>query len=137
MRVPEESDAPIELNIVPMLDVVFSILTFFIMSTLFLTRSEGISVNLPKAATAKPQQQTKIAMSIRENGQLALNKKPVQLNQIEPGVRALVQSTGQSSQQPVVVIHADGKVNHEQVVAVMDEVRKIASVKMAIATQRQ
>ncbi|MGV0028463.1 ExbD/TolR family protein [Phormidesmis priestleyi] len=133
MRAPQEPESSLELNIVPMLDVVFSILTFFIISTLFLTRSEGLPVNLPQAATAKQQQQTKIAVSIQENGQLAVNKRPVQLNQIETGVRVLVQA----SQQPVVVIHADGKASHAQVVAVMDEIRKINGVKMAIATKKR
>lgn len=133
MRVPQEPESSLELNIVPMLDVVFSILTFFIVSTLFLTRSEGLPVNLPQAATAKQQQQTKIAVSIQENGQLALNKRPVQLDQVETGVRALVQA----SQQPVVVINADGEVSHAQVVAVMDEIRKIDGVKMAIATKKK
>ena len=133
MRAPEEPESSLELNIVPMLDVVFSILTFFIMSTLFLTRSEGLPVNLPKAATAKQQQQTRIAVSIQESGQLALNKRSVQLADIETGVRTLAQS----SQQPVVVIHADGNAKHEQVVAVMDEIRKINGVKMAIATGKK
>jgi biopolymer transport protein ExbD len=133
MRAPQEPEPSLEMNIVPMLDVVFSILTFFIISTLFLTRSEGLPVNLPQAATAKQQQQTKIAVSVQEDGQLAVNKRPVQLNQLEIGVRTLVQA----SQQPVVVIHADGKVSHAQVVAVMDEIRKINGVKMAIATKKK
>ncbi len=133
MRVPEESDSPVELNIVPMLDVVFAILTFFIMSTLFLTRSEGLPVNLPQAATAKSQQQTKIAVTVQPDGRLALNKRSLQIDQLETGVRALVQA----NQQSVVVIHADENVNHGQVVAVMDQIRKVAGVKMAIATKKQ
>lgn len=132
MRVPQDSDPPLQVNIIPMIDVVFAILTFFILSTLFLTRSEGLPVNLPKAATAKTQQQTRIAITIDAQGKLALNKQSVQLEQIEPGVRALVSQ----NQQAVVVINADGEVNHEQVVAVMDQVRKIEGVKMAIATKR-
>lgn len=133
MRVPEESESPLELNIVPMLDVVFSILTFFIMSTLFLTRSEGLPVNLPKAATANSQQQTKIAVTMKPGGQLALNKQAIQIDQLETGVRSLVQA----NQQTVVVIHADEKVEHGQVVAVMDQIRKVNGVKMAIATKKQ
>ncbi|MBW4537655.1 MAG: biopolymer transporter ExbD [Myxacorys chilensis ATA2-1-KO14] len=133
MRAPEEQDSPLELNMTPMLDVVFSILTFFIMSTLFLTRSEGLPLNLPQATTAKSQQQTRIAVSIQPDGQVALNRKPIQLEQLETGVKTLVQA----NQQPVVVIHADEKVGHGQVVAVMDEVRKIDGVKMAIATKKK
>lgn len=133
MRVPEDSESPIELNIVPMLDVVFAILTFFIMSTLFLTRSEGLPVNLPKAATSSSQQQTKIAVTVKPDGQLALNKQAVQIDQLETGVRSLVQA----NQQTVVVIHADEKVDHGQVVSVMDQIRKVNGVKMAIATKKQ
>lgn len=133
MRAPEEQDYPLELNVTPMLDVVFSILTFFIMSTLFLTRSEGLPLNLPQAATAKSQQQTRIAVSVQPDGQVALNRKPIQLEQLETGVRTLVQA----NQQNVVVIHADEKVDHGQVVAVMDQVRKIDGVKMAIATKKK
>jgi biopolymer transport protein ExbD len=133
MLFPEENETPAQINIVPMIDVVFALLTFFIISTLFLTRSEGLPVNLPQAATAKTQQQTRIAVSIQPNGQIALNKRPVELDQLEIGVKALVQA----NQQSVVVINADQKVEHGRIVAVMDEVRKINGVKMAIATKRR
>lgn len=133
MRAPQEQDSPLELNVTPMLDVVFSILTFFIMSTLFLTRSEGLPVNLPQAATAKSQQQTRIAVTVQPDGQVALNKVPIQLAQLETGVRTLVTA----NQQPVVVIHADTKVEHGQLISVMDEIRKIEGVKMAIATKKK
>lgn len=133
MRAPEEPESPLELNIVPMLDVVFAILTFFIMSTLFLTRSEGLPVSLPQAATAKTQQQTRIAVTVKPDGQLALNKRPIQLEQLEIGVRTLAQA----NQQAVVVIHGDEKVNYGRFVAVMDEIRKVQGVKMAIATKKK
>lgn len=133
MLFPEENDAPAQINIVPMIDVVFALLTFFIFATLFLTRSEGLPVNLPQAATAKSQQQTRIAVSVQPNGQVALNKRPIELSQLETGVRALVQA----NQQSVVVINADQKVEHGQIVAVMDEIRKINGVKMAIATKKK
>lgn len=133
MLFPEENDAPAQINIVPMIDVVFALLTFFIFSTLFLTRSEGLPVNLPHAATAKTQQQVKIAVSVKPNGELALNKRPIQLTDLGTGVRTLVQA----NQQAVVVIHADEKVEHGQIVTIMDEIRKIEGVKMAIATKRK
>ena len=132
MRAPQEPESPLEMNIVPMMDVVFSILTFFIMSTLFLTRSEGLPVNLPQAATAK-QQQTRIAVTIKPDGQLALNKQPIQVSQLETGVRSLIQA----NQSSIVVINADEKVEHRYVIAAMDQIRKIQGVKMAIATKRQ
>lgn len=133
MLFPKEDDATPQINIVPMIDVVFALLTFFIISTLFLTRSEGLPVNLPQAATAKTQQQTRIAVTVKPGGGIALNKKPIQLSELEIGVKALVQA----NQQAIVVINADEKVEHGAIVAVMDEIRKIDGVKMAIATKKK
>ncbi len=77
MRLPDEPDIPSQINIVPMIDVIFAILTFFIMSTLFLTRQEGLPVNLPKAATSQQSQiPTRITVTVEQSGQISLNKKP-------------------------------------------------------------
>ncbi|MBD2078960.1 biopolymer transporter ExbD [Leptolyngbya sp. FACHB-17] len=133
MLFSEDNDVPAQINIVPMIDVVFALLTFFIISTLFLTRSEGLPVNLPRAATSKSQQQTRIAVSVKPSGELALNKRSVQLSELQAGVRTLMQA----NQQAVVVINADEKVEHGQIVSVMDEIRKIEGVKMAIATKKK
>ncbi|MBD1821594.1 biopolymer transporter ExbD [Cyanobacteria bacterium FACHB-DQ100] len=133
MLFSEDNDVPAQINIVPMIDVVFALLTFFIISTLFLTRSEGLPVNLPRAATSKSQQQMRIAVSVKPSGELALNKRSVQLSELQTGVRTLMQA----NQQAVVVINADEKVEHGQIVSVMDEIRKIEGVKMAIATKKK
>ncbi|MEP0920086.1 biopolymer transporter ExbD [Leptolyngbya sp. DQ-M1] len=133
MLFSEDNDVPAQINIVPMIDVVFALLTFFIISTLFLTRSEGLPVNLPRAATSKSQQQTRIAVSVKPSGEIALNKRSVQLSELQTGVRTLMQA----NRQAVVVINADEKVEHGQIVSVMDEIRKIEGVKMAIATKKK
>lgn len=133
MRLPDEPDRPFQINIVPMVDVIFAILTFFIMSTLFLSRSEGLPVNLPQASTSEQQQaQSPLVVTIDRQGKLSLNKQTVELDALVAQVRALV-LTGQ---QPFVVINADANVSHGKVVAVMDRLRSIEGVQMAIATQR-
>lgn len=132
MRLPEEPDLPPQINIVPMIDVIFAILTFFIMSTLYLTRSEGLPVNLPKAATANQQAQNPITVTIEAQGQLTLNRQPAQLADLPGRIRALMGTQPQAA----VVINADERVPHGRVIAIMDELRKIPGVKLAIATQR-
>lgn len=131
MRLPEEPDLPFQINIVPMIDVIFAILTFFIMSSLFLTRSTGLPVNLPKAATAQDQRSSKITVTIDATGRIRLNQQPMQLANLQAQVRAL--SKGSS---PLIVINADQQVSHGQVVAVMDQLRQIPGVKLAIAVKR-
>ncbi len=130
MRLPEEPDLPFQINIVPMIDVIFAILTFFIMSSLFLTRSTGLPVNLPKAATAQDQRPSKVTVTLDAAGILRLNQQPIQLKDLQSRVRAL---SGNKPQ--LVIINADQQVSHGQVVAVMDQLRQIPGVKLAIATK--
>lgn len=132
MRLPNEPEPPFQINIVPMIDVIFAILTFFIMSTLFLTRSEGLPVDLPQANTAEAQETNQLVVTIDKSGALALNRQPIQLDALVADVQAQV-VTGK---QPVVVINADEAVSHGQVIGVMDRLRTIPGVRMAIATQR-
>ncbi|WP_193199683.1 ExbD/TolR family protein [Nostoc sp. MG11] len=133
MRLQDEPEIPAQINIVPMIDVVFAILTFFIMSTLFLTRSEGLPVNLPKAATAKQQQvPTKITVTVDDKGQISLNRKPVAIDNLTQQVKALVGSNSEV----LVIINADEKVGYGEVVTVMDRVRQVEGAKLAIATQK-
>ena len=132
MRLPDESEAPFQINIVPMIDVIFAILTFFIVSTLYLTRSEGLPVNLPTATTAQSQLQEEINVTISANGQIALNRQSIRLSQLQAAVRSLVASKSQS----LVIINADRRVAHGEVVNVMDQLRQVKGVKLAIAAER-
>ncbi|MBE9050355.1 biopolymer transporter ExbD [Nostocales cyanobacterium LEGE 11386] len=133
MRLPDEADIPAQINIVPMIDVIFAILTFFIMSTLFLTRSEGLPVNLPKATTATRQQvSTKITITLDESGMISLNRQPVLVNSLAEQLRTLIGSNTEA----LVIINADEKVGHGQVVEVMDQVRQVKGAKLAISTQK-
>jgi len=132
MRLPEESDRPFQINIVPMIDVIFAILAFLIMSTLFLSRSEGLPVNLPQASTGEQQAQRPLVVTIDREGNLALNQETVQLDGLVAQVRALA-ITGN---RPFVVINADEAVSHGRVVTVMDRLREVEGVQMAIATQQ-
>lgn len=132
MRLPEEiDDVPLQINIVPMIDVIFAILTFFIMSSLFLSQSEGLPVNLPQAKMGNVQQPSiPIVVTLDKYGNLALNRQPVKLNEIATKVRALIPK----QKEIVVGINADKSVSHGQVTAVMDELRSVSGVKIAIGT---
>lgn len=127
MRLPDEPDVPFQINIVPMIDVIFAILTFFMMSSLFLTRSAGVPVNLPKAATAEAQNSGRFTVTVTAQGQIQLNNQTVSLSKLQPRLKALV-----GTQPAQVIINADERVSHGQVVAVMDQLRQIPGVRLAI-----
>lgn len=131
MNISEEPDDLPYINIVPMIDVVFAILTFFIMSSLFLSRSEGLPVNLPKAQTAQSQQQTKITVTVDEQGDVFLDRQPIQVEGLAKRVKSLI-----GNQERLVVINADEKVEYRQVIAVMDQLRTVEGVTLGMSTRR-
>ncbi len=133
MRLPDEPDRPPQINIVPMIDVIFAILVYFIVSSLFLTRSEGLPVNLPQATTVQLQKTKQITVSLDQKGTLVVDNQPTQLTQLKSKVENLIKS----EQTTVVVIKADKIVSHGQVVDVLDQLRQIPQVQIAIAAKKE
>ncbi|MBE9063624.1 biopolymer transporter ExbD [cf. Phormidesmis sp. LEGE 11477] len=132
MRLPDDNEITRpSVNILPMIDVIFAILAFFILSTLYLTRAEGLPVNLPQAVTATPQDQIDITLVITSEGNLFLGDDAVLLENLAAEVRAIAPAN------PILVtIRADELTSHGQVVAAMDQLRTIDSVRLGIATTR-
>ena len=87
---------------------------------------------MPQAATTKNQTQTRIVVSLKANGDLFLNQKPVVAEQLKPAVKTLMQQTGQNT----VILQADEAVSHGKAVAVMDYLRQVEGAKLAIAAKR-
>jgi biopolymer transport protein ExbD len=128
---PESEDRTPEVNVVALIDVLFAILTFFIITSLTLSRTEGLSVNLPDASFSKVQDQTKIVISIDTQGAIYLNKKLTN----SASLVSQIQSLMVKDRSNLVVINADKKVDHGRVVAIMDLVQVIPGIKLGIATQ--
>jgi len=132
MRLPEEPDLPPQIYLAPLIDVIFALLTFFIMSTLFLTRSQGLPVSLPKAVTAESQKTSQIVVTINQQGEVAVDKKPIIIDSLPAAVREILSRNRQS----VVVISADERVSHGRVITVMDRLRSIPGIRLGIATRQ-
>ncbi|MEG4291620.1 biopolymer transporter ExbD [Microcoleus sp. C2C3] len=131
MRLPDEPESIPQINIVPLIDVTFAILTFFIVSSLSLSKSEGLPVNLPKASTSQVQDSpAKITVTIDAQGKFMVDKKLVNLEQIESTVRQVMGSNPSA----LIVLNADKSVSHGNVVEVMDRLRRIKGAKLGIAT---
>lgn len=133
MRLPEEPEPPLSINIVPMIDVIFAILAFLIISTLFLTRSQGLPVNLPNATTAKAQNTEQVNLTITEDGKIYLNRQQVELGQLNGSLNSLIKPDSS----PLVLVNADTEVNHGKVVQVMDILRQIQGIRLAIAVTQK
>ena len=133
MRPISEREDTFEINILPMIDVIFSILAFFIISSLFLTRSQGLPVDLPSAQTAEPKQSVQLNITIEPDGKMFLDRQPIELDNLKGALTEKVAPDSES----VVIINADTKVEHGTVVKVMDRLRQVPGAKMAIAADRE
>tara|TARA_Y100001968_G_scaffold142350_1_gene130083 strand:- start:95 stop:499 length:405 start_codon:yes stop_codon:yes gene_type:complete len=126
----EETKNENRIDILPMIDIIFSILAFLIISSLYLTRVDTISVDLPKASSATKQKKKFVNVSINKSGDLFINRKNIKLQDLNITVTDLV---GESND--LIVINADKNVPHGYVINVLDMLRKIDDLKLAISTK--
>ncbi|MEN9202921.1 MAG: biopolymer transporter ExbD [Thermostichus sp. DG02_2_bins_29] len=136
MRIQEENFRAAEINIVPLIDVIFSILVFFVIASLVLTRSEALDVNLPDATTAETRLQPDVTVSVTAEGQIAVNQETIaDISGLLPAVeRILAEKSGEGRR--LVVINADLALSHGKVVEVMDTLQRVPNVSLAIAARR-
>ncbi len=130
MRFKKRDAKRLNLDITPLIDVIFLLLIFFMVSTTFVT-SPGIHVNLPKASTqAKIKKPKSIEITITDKSRIFLNGQLVKKQKLKASLAATRKETGQNN----LVIMADGKVVHELVVFVMDSANQVGIQKLSIAT---
>ena len=126
---PEKDELKTEINILPMIDVIFAILSFFIVSSLFLTKVETIPINLPNSTTAKSEDKKSINLSIDSNSRIFLNKNLVQLSNLKNEIIKL-----NFEKNSLIIIRGDKNVNYGKIVEVMDIIRSLNNIKIAIST---
>ena len=124
----EDNKSENKIDILPMIDIIFSILAFLIISSLYLTRVETVSVELPKASNSITQKKKFINISIDKSGNLFINKIRTELQDLKV---KLVNLTNENKN--LVVLNADENVSHGYVISVLDVLRSIDGLKLAIS----
>ena len=119
-----------EVNLTPMLDVVFIMLIFFIVTASFVKES-GIDVNRPDAATAEKKERGNILVAISQNNQIWVDKR-----QVDPrALRANIERLHAENPQGAVVIQADKESKNGLLVQVMDAARLAGVYNVSIAAE--
>lgn len=124
----DEEEAAIDLT--PMLDVVFIMLIFFIVTASFV-KEAGIDVNRPQASTAVNKDRANILVAISENNEIWINKRRVDERAVQANIERLYAENPQGS----VVIQADKKATTDTLIKVMDASRAAGVFDVSIATQ--
>ncbi len=125
-----DSDADSEINLTPMLDIVFIMLIFFIVTTSFIKES-GINVNRPAAKTAVTKEKTNAVVGIRDNGEIWIDKHLVDIRSVRSFAERLLAENAKAT----VVVAADRDVKTWVLVEVMDQIRMGGIEDVSIATQ--
>ena len=123
----EEAEEP---NITPMLDGVFILLIFFIVTANFI-KDPGLEINRPDSETAEITENAAILIAIGPAGEIYMDGRRIDVRQVKANVIRLMAENPQGA----VVMQADEKATAEKIIAVMDEVREAGVIDISIASE--
>ena len=129
-RTLAEPDEAIELNLIPLIDVIMFLLIFFISTTSFI-EEPGVQVDRPQAASARQLEKNSIIFAVTPDGKIAYGGKEIGLGGVRPTVKRLC------GKEPLpVVIQADQNARSGIVVRVIDEAKLGGAKDVSLATDK-
>lgn len=124
----------LEINLVPMIDVMLVILIFLMITTTYSKYTE-LQINLPSAdADRQLERSNEVAILVNAQGQYVIDRRPVAYVSVEQLAGELKRAGG-AHKEPVVVISADAKATHQSVVRVMEAARAAGLERITFTTQ--
>jgi len=133
MRLSRFEPKRARIELIPMIDTMVFLLVFFMIASLAMTRQKGLSVNLPAAQSGRDPEYADrtVVVTIRADGGIYLNKTPLARRDLPAALAAYLRR----DPKVVVVINADARVRHGEVIAAMDAAKQAGAAYMAIATK--
>lgn len=122
-----------ELMIIPMIDIIFFLLVFFMLSTLSMVEQHTIPVNLPQASTVKQEIPRTVNVTVMQNGQILFDQEeiPLPLLAKRVGIELMKQPDN------VFILRADKQVEYGKVITVLDELKQAGAHKVSVATEQK
>ena len=127
----KSKEKDIQINILPMIDIIFVILSFFIISSLYLVKLESIPLDLPKAETSKNQLNDPIIVSMNIEGKIYINKNYSDKKSFEFDLIQLISKQDKN----FVLIRADKEIRYGEFIFVLDILRKYQNLRIAVSTE--
>ena len=125
-----QTDEKPVLMIIPMIDIIFFLLVFFMMSMLTMVTQKTIALNLPKTTVAKVDTTKTVPVSVTRDGQIYVEQDPVTLEELS----ARLATMKNGDEKLTVVLRGDTEVNYGAVVSVMDVIRLSGIERVSMAT---
>ena len=121
----------VNINLTPMIDMVFILLIFFIVTTSFV-KETGVEINRPTAKTAERKEQGNILVAITKNGEIWIDRRRVEA----PAVRANVERLRALNPEGSVIIQADDQSETGLLIKVIDQIRLAGIINISIAANK-
>ena len=121
------------IEILPLIDIVFLLLVFFIYAMLSMAVHRGIAINLPTSSTAGIETELSLSVTVRENGQIVLDANPISLGALAGLLRAKAQEYKGSQ----VHLFADKNVSYQLLVKVLDQIRAAGLSNIVLQTTKE
>ena len=119
--------------IIPMIDIIFFLLVFFMLNSLQTVAQKALAVQLPQAQSASAPAQLPIIMTLDEEGHITIDNKPVSIQESATIMKQHMQENANAA----VVLQADKRTAHGQVVAVMDMLKTSGVTRLSIAAEQK
>ena len=119
--------------IIPMIDIIFFLLVFFMMNSLQTVAQKALTVQLPQAQSASAPAQLPIIITLDEAGHITIDNKPVSITESSGIMTKHIQENANAA----VVLQADRRTAHGQVVAVMDMLKQSGVKRLSIAAEQK
>jgi biopolymer transport protein ExbD len=127
---------PLEINLVPLIDVMMVIIIFLMITTTY-SRYTELAINLPSAEAEKqPERANEVAVLVNAQGQYVVNRRAVVYRSVEQLSEELRRAAG-GAKEPMVVISADANATHQAVIRVMEAARLAGLSQITFTTQSQ
>ena len=120
-----------QINILPMIDIIFVILSFFIVSSLYLVKLETIPVNLPNAETSNQEKDSLIVVTLNIENNVFIDEKFIDASTLENEIRSKLKT----SKNKKVILRADKGLKYGKVISILDVLRKIENIKIGVSTE--
>ena len=121
MRLRRAQATP-RVEMVPLMDVVFLLLVFFVYAMMTMAVHRGTGVTLPSSTTAKMELQTRLALTVRTDGTLFLDKEEVLPDILASRLRAMVEAAGES-EEPSIQVFAEDTLTYQMLYQVLDIIK--------------
>lgn len=127
---PRKQSLPPQLMLSPMIDMIFLLLVFFIVSTMYMSEIKTIPIRLPVAQNSETVSKSNFAVTVKKDGVLYLEDNKIEMKQLVANAAAESKRDAAFS----VIIRADGEANYKTVIKLMDELKGAGVTRFGLAT---